>query len=59
MGLGPHAGFIVAAYAAAAVIVSALLAWVIADYRAQRRILARLEERGVTRRSAAQRRASP
>jgi heme exporter protein D len=53
MDLGPHAAFILAAYAAAALIVLALLIWVIADYRAQRRILARLEERGIIRRSAA------
>lgn len=51
MDLGPHAGFIVAAYAMAALIVLALLVWVIADHRAQRRILARLEQQGVTRRA--------
>ena len=52
MNLGPHAGFIIAAYAAAVLAVAALAAWVIADHRAQRRTLKRLEERGVTRRSA-------
>ena len=30
---------------------SALIAWVVLDYRAQRRMLADLEARGVTRRS--------
>jgi heme exporter protein D len=49
--LGPHAVFIVASYAAAALLVLGLLVWVIADHRAQRRALAALEARGVTRRS--------
>ena len=49
--LGPHADFIVAAYAAAIVIVIGLIAWVWADYQAQRRVLGDLEQRGVTRRS--------
>ncbi len=51
MNLGPHADFIVAAYAATVFVVAALIGWVIADYAAQRRILGDLEERGVTRRS--------
>ncbi len=51
MNLGPHAAFILAAYAAATVIVGALVAWVLLDYRAQIRKLADLEARGVTRRS--------
>jgi heme exporter protein D len=51
MNLGPYADFIVAAYAATAFVVAALVAWVILDYSAQRRILGDLEERGVTRRS--------
>ena len=51
MDLGPHASFIVAAYAMAALVVAGLIAWVLADYRAQRRALADLEARGVTRRS--------
>jgi heme exporter protein D len=49
--LGPHADFIVTAYAAAIVIVIGLTAWVWSDYRAQRRALAELERRGVKRRS--------
>jgi heme exporter protein D len=49
--LGPHAAFIIAAYAMAAVVVIGLIAWVIADHEAQRRLLADLEARGVTRRS--------
>ena len=51
MDLGPHAVFIVAAYAVAAVVVLALIAWVLADHDAQRRQLADLEARGIKRRS--------
>ena len=51
MTLGPHAPFIIAAYAAAAAIVGGLIAWVMLDYRAQRRVLADLDARGVVRRS--------
>ena len=51
MDLGPHAAFIVASYAMAALVVLGLVAWVLADYRAQQRVLADLEARGVTRRS--------
>jgi heme exporter protein D len=59
MDLGPHAAFIVTAYAAAAVIIGALVAWVLLDHRLQRRKLAELEARGVTRRSEPARSASP
>jgi heme exporter protein D len=51
MDLGPHAGFIIAAYAIAALVVIGLIGWVLADYATQRRLLADLEARGVTRRS--------
>ena len=51
MNLGPHADFIIAAYAAAFCIVAALIVWVARDYSAQRRMLGDLEQRGVTRRS--------
>jgi heme exporter protein D len=51
MTLGPHAAFIIGAYAAALAVVIALIGWVIADYAAQRRLLADLEARGLTRRS--------
>ena len=51
MNLGPHASFIIASYAVSAVVIVALIAWVMLDYAAQRRILGDLEERGVTRRS--------
>lgn len=50
--LGPHADFIVASYAAAFVIILAMIAWVWRDYRRQMRILAELERGGITRRSA-------
>jgi heme exporter protein D len=49
--LGPHADFIVAAYAAAIVVVAALIVWVWLDYQAQRRVLGELEKRGAKRRS--------
>lgn len=48
--LGPHAGFILAAYLAMAVILGGLAAAILLDRRAQRRALAALEERGVGRR---------
>ena len=41
-----HIDFIVASYAAAVVVVGALIAWVTLDYRTQRRTLADLETRG-------------
>jgi heme exporter protein D len=51
MNAANHMGFIVASYAAAVAIVGVLIAWVTLDYRTQRRRLADLEMRGVTRRS--------
>ena len=51
MNLGPHAAFIVTAYSAAIVILAVLIGWIALDYRAQQRILADLEKRGVKRRS--------
>jgi heme exporter protein D len=51
MNLGPHADFIVAAYAITIFVVAGLVAWVTLDYLAQRRILGDLEERGISRRS--------
>src|SRR5262249_55583802 len=47
-----HIEFIVAAYAAGVVVIAALIAWVMLDYRLQRRILAELETKGIARRSA-------
>jgi len=51
MNLGPYAAFIVAAYSLTLAVVAALIAWVLLDYRAQQKILADLEARGMTRRS--------
>jgi heme exporter protein D len=50
-----HLPFIVGSYAAAFVVVAGLIAWVMLDFRAQRRALADLEMRGLTRRSASPR----
>ena len=47
-----HIEFIVAAYAAGVVVIVALIGWVMLDYRLQRRILAELETKGISRRSA-------
>jgi heme exporter protein D len=52
--LGPHAAFIVGSYAAAALIVLALIGWVVLDHRAQAKQLRDLEARGISRRSARQ-----
>jgi heme exporter protein D len=46
VSLGAHAVFIVGAYAAAALVVVALIVWVIADHRAQKRTLAELDRGG-------------
>jgi heme exporter protein D len=51
MDLGPHADFIVVAYAVAASVVAALVAWVLVDHRTQKLVLADLETRGIARRS--------
>ena len=48
--LGPHAGFILASYAAVAVVLGGLMLAVILDHRAQKRALAELEQRGAGRR---------
>jgi heme exporter protein D len=50
MSLGPHAAFILAAYAAAIVIVATLILWILLDRRRVERVLAELEAKGVTRR---------
>jgi len=51
MDLGPHAGFIVGSYGFAALVVAAVITWVVVDHRQQARRLAELEARGITRRS--------
>ena len=55
MGATAHLDFIAAAYAAAVIIVGALLIWITLDYRAHLRTLAELDRQGATRRSGARR----
>jgi heme exporter protein D len=47
-----HAGFIIAAYAVTAVVLVAMVGWIVFDGRLQKRRLDELEARGVRRRSA-------
>ena len=49
MNLGQHAGFIVAAYGGAVLVLASLIAWIVIDFRAQKRALSELELRGVRR----------
>jgi heme exporter protein D len=51
LNLGQHADFIIASYTVVVVVVAALVGWIALDYSAQRRILADLDKRGITRRS--------
>jgi heme exporter protein D len=51
MDLGPHAAYILAAYAVVALGLAGLLAWLLLDGRRQRRLVDELETRGVRRRS--------
>jgi heme exporter protein D len=50
MDLGPHAAFIVTAYAAAIGIVAGLIMWVVLDRRRLVRTLDDLDAQGITRR---------
>jgi heme exporter protein D len=50
--LGPHATFILAAYAVAFIAIAALAFFIVEDDRKQRRQLAALEARGSKRRSS-------
>jgi heme exporter protein D len=50
--LGPHAGFILAAYGVTIAVVGGLAGWILMDGRRLRRQLADLEARGIRRRSA-------
>lgn len=52
MDLGPHATFIIAAYAAVAIVLVSLIAWLVLDGYNQRRLLDELQARGAKRRSA-------
>lgn len=49
--MAPHAGFILAAYGATALVVGGLILRAVLDHRAQLRNLADLEARGTRRRS--------
>ena len=49
--LGPHALFIIAAYAGVAIVVAALIGWVVWSSANVKRRLAALEAQGVRRRS--------
>jgi heme exporter protein D len=51
MDLGPHASFIWAAYALTALVIGALVTWLLVDGRRQRAALKDLDARGVRRRS--------
>jgi heme exporter protein CcmD len=51
MSLGPYASFVVTSYLAAALVVALLIAWIVNDYRNQKRRLRELEESGIVRRS--------
>ena len=48
-----HAGFVVAAYAASAIVIGAMILWVALGQCARKRELAALDEAGVKRRSDA------
>lgn len=50
--LGPHGAFIWASYGTVAVVLAALILWLVTDGRRLRRQLQDLEARGVRRRSA-------
>jgi heme exporter protein D len=52
MDLGPHAGFIVTAYAVAGAVVAGLIAWIVIDHRTQTRNLEDLDKGGAARRSS-------
>jgi heme exporter protein D len=52
MDMGPHAAFIWTAYGATGLIITALIARAILDEQRQKRILLKLEEQGLRRRSA-------
>ena len=51
MSLGPYANFIATSYLVVLVVVVLLIAWIVIDYRDQKRRLSELESEGVVRRS--------
>jgi len=50
MSLGPYASFIVTTYLVTALVVLLLIAWIVNDFRNQRRRLRELEVSGAVRR---------
>jgi heme exporter protein CcmD len=56
MDLGPHAVFIWSAYGITAGVITALVYRAIAEERKQKRVLVRLDEQGIRRRSDSHRR---
>jgi heme exporter protein D len=55
MDLGPHTAIILSAYAITAVVLGGLIAHVVLSERKQRKVLLKLEEQGIRRRSDARR----
>lgn len=53
MDLGPHAAFIWSAYGVSAAVIAALIFRAVSEERKQRRVLVRLEQQGIRRRSQA------
>lgn len=51
MDLGPHAAFIWSAYGVSAAVIAALIFRAVSEERKQRRVLIRLEQQGIRRRS--------
>ena len=51
MSLGPYANFIAISYLVVLVVVVLLIAWIVIDYRDQKRRLSELESEGAVRRS--------
>ena len=49
--LGPHAAFIIGSYAVTVLAIGALVAWIVADGKAQQRAITDLESKGARRRS--------
>ena len=54
MSLGPYATFIEASYLVVLFVVALLIAWIVIDYRSQKRRLSELESDGIVRRSERQ-----
>ena len=51
MSLGPYANFIATSYLVVLAVVVLLIAWIVIDYRSQKRRLSELESEGIVRRS--------